>query len=116
MSAAGTGTAYVPVTHRDGGIVVEPARVLYPQHHPLYVTDDTRHDRFWELICGFDVHLWIGFSLTAVLLILSVGTFFFVERGSGSYVIVQIDILILTTLLLGITVLLRQCSERNYMN
>jgi hypothetical protein len=78
------------------------------------MANEQRWDRFWDVLCDFYEYLWAGFGLTVVMLALSVGSYFIVDRTTGSFIIVQWNIVMLTGLLIAITFFLRRCSERNW--
>lgn len=72
---------------------------------------DDRRKRFWEIICGFSGALWLGFALTVSLLVLSLFSYVFASGETASYVILQIDLVLLTVALVGFSVLLYRCNR-----
>jgi|GEM_PF-4058497 len=74
--------------------------------------DYDRIRKFWDAICDFQQLLWTAFTLTVILLILGAFSFLFVDRNSGSYVLLQIDMVILMVTIVGIAYPLYRCQHR----
>lgn len=72
---------------------------------------DERRDRFWEVICSFYGIMWLGLSLTVSMFALSLFSYAHV-RSTGSSIIVQVNLVVLTLLLFGFLLPIRRCHDR----
>lgn len=69
-------------------------------------------DRFWHKVCMNDQFLILGMMFSVVLLVLSLATYPFVDRNSATYVIVVIDIVMMSGLFALCAGMLTKCRRR----
>lgn len=69
-------------------------------------------ERFWHNVCRNDHLLILGMAFSGVLLILSLVTFPFVDRDSATYVIVVLDIVMMSGLFALCAATLALCRRR----
>lgn len=72
---------------------------------------DTR-EKIWQHICGVQGLLVLMLTFDIVLLFLAAFSFVFVDRESSSYVILQIDFILLCLLFFPLVYVLLQCRKR----
>lgn len=74
-------------------------------------SDSIVEQSFWKLICQAGYLLRIVFAAACVLLFLTIYGLFYVAPGSNGYYVSILNLAILSTLLVGIIVVLRKCGE-----
>lgn len=67
--------------------------------------------RFWNILCAFSPYLFIVFIIGSILFVLSLISLSMTSSGTGSYLILQIDIMILLTLLAATGYSLLRCRH-----
>lgn len=70
-----------------------------------------REEGILDIICAFDRALWTIFTLTVLMLVLSSFSFLFLNRSSGSYTILLVDVALLTMTLAGVLIVLYLCNN-----
>jgi len=53
-------------------------------------------EQFLELVCRFDQHIVVLFALQITLIVILIPSFLYISTDSPSYVVLQIDVIILT--------------------
>jgi|GEM_PF-4180690 len=71
--------------------------------------DESFRKDFWAIICGFRQPLRVLFILVTILLILSLIALVGVERGSTSFGVVILDLVVLVPFWLVVGWILRKC-------
>lgn len=71
----------------------------------------TALERFLEILCSQVSALYMVFVVCVVLLVLSVISFLYLEPGSASYVLVQIDLALLVVFMAVIAWTLSRCRR-----
>ena len=71
-----------------------------------------RRAEFWETICHLRSAIRLGFSLAVTLFVLTLFSFLFIPPESATYVVLQMNLVVLTVTLVGLAVPLYRCGER----
>lgn len=71
-----------------------------------------RWEQFWALLCGFELALRVIFIILMIFFLLTLVSFFSVDRDSGTYLIVLYNLVMFGGGLIAIGVTLRKCSSR----
>jgi hypothetical protein len=68
-------------------------------------------ERFWEMVCSAYGIIRLGFSLTVVMFLLSLFSFLYVEPGSATYAILQVDLVLLAVSFVVLSIPLYRCRS-----
>ena len=71
-----------------------------------------RWEQIWALLCGFERVLRVMLIMLTIFFLLTLVSFFSVDRDSGTYLIVLYNLVMFGGGLIVIGVILRKCSTR----
>lgn len=75
-------------------------------------SENGRGKALLDVICSFDRALWTIFTMAVLMLVLASFAFVFLDRSSGAYVILKVDIAVLVVTLVAVVFVIRQCSHK----
>ena len=73
---------------------------------------NSRVGSFFDIVCGFSRSMWLLFTMSVLMLVLSSFSLLFLDRNSESYTILIVDIVVLLFTLVAILSVLYRCSNR----
>jgi hypothetical protein len=80
--------------------------------NPCRMVANSFRENFWERVCGlYDIFV-MGALVTIVLLALSLVIYILIEGRGATYTIIQVNIIMLTGLLIGLSIPIYYCRNK----